>query len=271
MPWICSKVSIEGTCRKKYRMKSSIVLKMKSGLELATGLPYGVVSLSICDKIRADQIASSNTGMAAIQLAKLAGLRVIAVADAVRHGARLFDIGVDVLVDRDHPQRAVEIIRNVTKGKLRFAMDAVGKETATHLQESLQSSRSDGRKAHLVGLTGLPKTKLEGIKYKSIPIKVFHSVPIIGETVMDWLEQLLLKKVFHPPEIVITDSGLEGINESLNSLKNGGVSGKRLVVQIRAGKESNGFTNKLKKTNANVSDLNHADNLNGNPSRIKFA
>ena len=64
--------------------------------------------------------------MFAIQLAKLIGLRVIAVADAVRHGARLSDLGVDVLVDRHDPTRTIEIIRSVTKGELPIGLDPVG-------------------------------------------------------------------------------------------------------------------------------------------------
>ena len=212
--------------------------------------------------------------MAAIQLAKLIGLRVVAVADAVRHGARLSDLGVDFIVDRQDPYRAIEIIRNVTKGNLRFGLDAVGKETATHLQESLQRSKGD-RQAHIVGLTGLPKTKLPGIKYHSVPIKVFHSAPALGNQTMDWLEGLLVEKILLPPEVAIADGGLGGINGALDRLRSGSISGKRLVVPVGAGKtkELNGdvVPNVTVGSKPFANDLSYADKLNTDPTRLKFA
>lgn len=211
----------------------------------------------------------------AIQLAKLTGLRVICVADVVRHGSRLVDLGADVLVDRQDPLRAVEIIRSVTKGKLRFALDTVSKETATQLQESLQHSRGD-QQAHLVGLTGLPKVRLPGVKHHRVPIKVFHSVPALGETAMRWLEQLLLVHGLEPPDIALADGGLEGINESLDRLRNGTVSAKRIVVPIgkKSTIESNGHaaTNgATQEAKGKFDSLDYADKLNADPLRIKFA
>lgn len=212
----------------------------------------------------------------ALQFAKLAGLRVICIADVVRHGSRLVDLGADVLVDRQDPLRAVEIIRSVTKGQLRFALDTVGKDTAKNLQDSLQKSGGD-KLAHLVGLTGLPKVRLPGVKYHSVPIKVFHSVPALGETAMRWLEQLLLAKGLEPPNIALADGGLEGINGALDSLRNGTVSAKRIVVPIgnktkvdsKVYTATNGTT--AQKTRGKFDDLEYADKLNGDPSRIRFA
>lgn len=203
----------------------------------------------------------------------MAGLRVIAVADVVRHGARLVDAGADVLVDRHDPSRATEIIRSITKGKLRFALDTVGKETATHLQESLQRSKGS-EQGHLVGLTGLPKTRLPGVKYHTVPIKLFHTVPIVGKSAVDWLEQLLVRKALQPPEVSVADGGLEGINGALDKLRNGSISGKRLVVPIRIEKAKepsvDGAINGH--TEAKVEgSLDYADKLNSDPSRIKFA
>lgn len=223
---------------------------------------------------QADCEASSNTGLTALRLAKLIGLRVIAVADVVRHGARLVDAGADVLVDRQDPSRAIEIIRSITKRKLRFALDTVGKETAAHLQESLNRSK-ESEQGHLVGLTGLPKTRLPGLKYHNVPIKLFHSVPIVGERIVDWLEQLLVSKTLQTPEVSIVDGGLESINSALDKLRSGSISGKRLVVTLGAKKtsesNSNGVTNGNTKTAAAGGSLEYADKLNADPSRIKIA
>lgn len=192
----------------------------------------------------------------------------------MRHGSRLFDLGADVLVDRHDPSRAIEIIRSVTKGELRFALDTVGKETATHLQECLQRNEG-GMQGHLVGLTGLPKTRLPGVKYHSVPIKLFHTVPIIGEQSMDWLERLLVKGTLQPPDVATATGGLEGINGALDKLRNGTISGKRLVVPIEADKvkELNGAstTNGITEPQAGGESLEYADKLNADPSRLKFA
>ena len=158
---------------------------------------------------------------------------MIAVADPARHGARLSELGVDVLVDRQDPVRAVEIIRGVTDGNLRFALDTVGKETATYLRDTLQDT-AKGRASHLVGLTGLPKEQLAGVKHHKVPIKVFHTVSLIGEKTMNWLEELLVEKVLIFPEVAIADGGLAGINNALDRLRSGRISGKRLVVPIES-------------------------------------
>ena len=235
----------------------------------------GKMPAAVSYKTYSDEIASSSTGSMALQLAKLTGFRVICVADVVKHGSRLIDLGADVLVDRQDPLRAVDIIRSVTKGRLRFALDTVGKETATQLQDSLQNS-GGGKMAHLVGLTGLPEVRLPSVKYHSVPIKIFHSVPILGEATMRWLEQLLVANSLEPPKVTLADGGLEGINEALDRLRSGSVSAKRLVVPIGTKPTAdsyiyagtNGVTPKAK---GNFDNLEYADKLNGDPSRIKFA
>ena len=208
--------------------------------------------------------------MIAIQLATLAGLRV----NAVRHAERLSDLGVDILVDRQDPARAVEITRNVTKGGFRFALGTVGKETATQLQESLQNS-PDGRQAHLVGLTGLPKTNWKSVKYHSVSIKVFHDVPAVVDQAVRWLEELLVGKILQAPEVEIADGGLKSINQALDRLRKDTISGKRLIIEVGAGKTAipNGVAlpDGTNTPSGTPKDLTYADKLNQDPSRIKIA
>ncbi|OOQ85968.1 oxidoreductase, zinc-binding dehydrogenase family [Penicillium brasilianum] len=172
--------------------------------------------------------ASTTTGLVTLQLAKLAGLRVICVADAARHGAKLLELGADLIVDRHDTERAVEIIRGVTGGKLRYAIDIVGKDTAALLEKTLDPSGH----SHLLGLTGLPKERNPGIRYHTVPIKLFHTAPTVGESMVRWLEDLLESKTLTLPEIVRAEGGLEGINAALDLLRSGSVSGKRIVVGL---------------------------------------
>lgn len=211
----------------------------------------------------------------ALQLAKFAGLRVICVADISRHGARLHQSGADVLVDRHDSSRAVEIIHGVTQGKLRFALDTVGKETVSYLQQTLDQQQV-GSKAHLVGLTGLPGNLVAGVRHHIVPIKIFHSIPAVGERIMIWLEQLLEAKVLTPPIIQLAAGGLEGINDALDQLRDGKASGKRIVVPLEGAEtvpanvpsNENGSDDKL---NVKIGSIEYAEKLNADPERIKFA
>ncbi|KAL1981032.1 hypothetical protein VTN96DRAFT_3141 [Rasamsonia emersonii] len=179
--------------------------------------------------------ASTTTGYIALQLAKLCGLKVICVADIARHGARLLDAGADLLVDRYDTTRAVEIVRGVTQGRLRFGVDMVGRETATILQQALFASEHDGPAAHLIGLTGMPKEKDARIRYHAVPIKIFHSSPAVGESMVTWVERLLETNSLTLPEVIIRrEGGLADVNDALELLRDGSVGGKRIVIDMGA-------------------------------------
>lgn len=212
----------------------------RQGLENV--LLYGEVGSFPCttrERIAVDNsLASTTTGFIALQLAKLLKLRVICVADIERHGAKLLDAGADLLVDRKDPERAVQIIKGVTKGKLRFALDIVGNNTATILQETLQQD-DGGQPSHLLGITGLPKTKGPNVTHHAVPMKLFHTAPLVGARLMSWLETLLLHGALTPPDTIIASGGLEGINEALEGMKSGTASGRRVVIGLEkeAGQE----------------------------------
>ncbi|KAI5252535.1 GroES-like protein [Aureobasidium subglaciale] len=176
---------------------------------------------------------SSTSALFISEIARLAGLRVILLADGVKHGGRLGEREGCILVDSHDPLRAIEIVRSITKGQLRFAVDTVGKETAGYLAQMLQSDSQEGRRSHLVGLTGVPKEKVDGIVAHSVPIKVFHEVPSIGLSMMNWLERALETEAIILPEVEqASPSGLDGINAALDRMRRGEISGRRLVVSV---------------------------------------
>lgn len=138
----------------------------------------------------------------------------------LRHGA-------DLLVDRIDTDRAVSIVKNITGSKLRFGLDTRGKESAALLAQAMQKHDS-----HLVGLTGLPKEKIPGVSYHSVPIKLFHELPDVGEQSMLWLEKLLGGGLLATPDIEVAEGGLGGINAALDRLRDGTVNGPRIVVPL---------------------------------------
>ncbi|KAI9711596.1 MAG: hypothetical protein M1812_007118 [Candelaria pacifica] len=178
--------------------------------------------------------ASSVAGYIALQLAKIAGLRVICVADICKHGARLVDAKADVLVHRKDTESAVSIIREITRGKLRFGLDTAGAESAGLLQSAMKVP-TDGSpaKAHLIGLAATPKDRLPGIAYHSVPIKIFHTSETVGAAIMTWMEKLLGTKTVAIPEVCVEKGGLNGVNDALDILKSGNFSGQRVVVSLK--------------------------------------
>ncbi|KHE83127.1 hypothetical protein GE21DRAFT_10769 [Neurospora crassa] len=200
---------------------------------------------------------SSTSANLTIQLAKLAGLKVVTIVDKAKHGLRLSNhevLKADLLVDSHDPERAVQIIRQNLKGKLRFGVDTRGRESATSLLHALSPDNVDSPPlpageqppsppgtpkeeillgAHLIGLTGLPKQQApEGTMFHTVPIKLFHEVPQVGGALCQWLERLLAEGLVKAPEIIDVEQGLGSINRGLDRMRKGEISGGKLVVRV---------------------------------------
>ncbi|KAF9876615.1 hypothetical protein CkaCkLH20_06023 [Colletotrichum karsti] len=193
---------------------------------------------------------SSTSANLAVQLARLAGLKVVTVVDKLRHGLRLSNHTVlrpDLLVDSHDPARAIDVIRANVGKNLRFALDTSGRDSATWLLRSLSPEKDAERPPsppdtprnassslkHLIGLTGLPKEQApESVSYHTVPVKVFHEVPAIGEALVLWLERLLESGLVSPPEVLGVEQGFEGINRGLDRMRRGEIRGGRMVVSL---------------------------------------
>jgi hypothetical protein len=175
---------------------------------------------------------SSATAQIIAQLSKLVGLRVIKIVDVAKHGEQLSQGQADLLVDNHDPERAVEIIRRVTRNNLRFAVDTIGKKTAEQLRGALREGGEDGLQSHLVGFSGMPGDSVPGIKHHAPPIKIHHEVQAVGEGLMVWLEGLIRGDNIQPAETEFAPGGLEGINDALDRMRKGEISGKRLAVKL---------------------------------------
>ena len=149
----------------------------------------------------------------------------------------------------------MEVIRAYTgKTGARFGFDTLGRETAGHLMSALAhptvpaSSQaklptppstphtpvSTAQRSHLVGLTGLPKDDVpKDVVLHSVPIKLYHEVPQVGEALSAWCERLLAKGLLVPPDVVGTVEGLEGVNAGLDRMRRREVSGGRLVAVLK--------------------------------------
>ncbi|GKU10263.1 unnamed protein product, partial [Fusarium langsethiae] len=197
--------------------------------------------------------ASSVTAQIAIQLSKLAGLKVIGVANLDKHRELLESLGTDTLINRNDLEAASQELDRLLPGKLRFAIDTVGSSTAEWCQNALIRSRTqtagttttdrehstggsgdeESRQGHLVVFTGKPKTSHPEVKIHRVPVKLFHTHERIGTYLSGWLHELLEDSSIQLPRSEIIDGGLESINGALERLKNGDVSGSRLVIRTK--------------------------------------
>lgn len=158
------------------------------------------------------------------------------MVDVAKHGARLSQSPADLLVDSADRDRAVGIIRHVTGG-LKYAVDTSGRDTATKLLQAFPTAATDPQVrshviGHLVGLTGLPKEKSSNVTYHAVPIKVFHEVQAVGEALTTWLETLLAESIISTPDVTIIDGSLSAVNDALDIMRKGEISGRRLVIRI---------------------------------------
>jgi hypothetical protein len=123
---------------------------------------------------------------------------------------------------------------------LRFAIDTIGKQTATWCQEILANRKAQmvsisserNQLGHLVGLTGLPKDQGLAVRGHKVPIKLFHSNPELGDAISIWFEELLRRSQLIFPNVELVKGGLGAVNHALDRLRSGEISGKRLAVEI---------------------------------------
>ncbi|KAM0321682.1 hypothetical protein ACHAPQ_009300 [Fusarium lateritium] len=200
---------------------------------------------------------SSTSAVIALQLARLVGLKVALVVDNAKHGIRISENPVlrpDLLVDSHDPERAISILRANTNGKLRFGIDTRGKDTAEILLRALGPEELHHTTqvsppstppsepitpAHLVGLSGVPKTgNSAGVVLHTIPVKLYHEVAEVGEALSSWLERLLSSRALVPPRIIDVEDGLHNVNKGLDRMRKGEISGGKLVVDLNGSSQS---------------------------------
>jgi hypothetical protein len=84
----------------------------------------------------------------------------------------------------------------------------------------------------LVGLSGLPADVSPGVKHHTVPIKIYHEVHEVDGSLISWLETLLKHGQLSPPDTEVAPGALGGINDALDRMRRGEISGKRVVVKL---------------------------------------
>ncbi|KAF9630187.1 Alcohol dehydrogenase superfamily zinc-containing [Lasiodiplodia theobromae] len=189
---------------------------------------------------------STATGTLAVQFAKLSGFEVIATSSP-RNFALLKALGADAVFDYNSPTVGADI-RKHTANRLYYAFDCISEGNSAQICADALSTDTAARKPSYAALlyTELPR--------EDVVAKVTMAYTVFGEgfwkpfgpgdypaSTEDYefgkkfwkLSEKLLeegKLKVHPPDV--RDGGLEGVLEGLRELKDGKVSGKKLVYKI---------------------------------------
>jgi NADPH:quinone reductase-like Zn-dependent oxidoreductase len=171
---------------------------------------------------------SSSTGNYAIQLAKLSGYTVIATASPHQH-AYLQELGADLVIDRSDPE-AVTKIREITRGRLRYAYDTVSSATADLAAQALDQEHE----SHLAVIAGAPTGSYPKVKVHNVSTGVIYKEEgnSFGVSFYEELGELLAAGVLRPNRYEVLPNGLAGIPEGHARLAAGKVSGVKLVARV---------------------------------------
>ncbi|KAF4535868.1 Zinc-binding oxidoreductase protein [Lasiodiplodia theobromae] len=191
---------------------------------------------------------STATGALAIQFAKLSGLEVIATCSP-RNFEMVKSLGADAVFDYNSPTVGADI-RKHTGNKLYHAFDCIAEGNSAQIcADALSDAQSDGAKKPVYSALlycDFPRKDVEA-KYtlayttfgeaftKSFGPGNFPASKEdyeFGKMFWKLTEELLAKGQFkvHNPDV--RTGGLEGVLEGLEELRQGKVSGKKLVYKL---------------------------------------
>jgi len=192
---------------------------------------------------------STSVGLFAIQLAKLAGFKVITTASP-----RNFDLvkqyGADEVVDYHDASSAIESIKKLTNGSIAKALDTISEGESFRI--SLESFAESGKRKYNMLLpisedakkiadakgieteTTLAYT-LQGNAFEFMPGQTVPAIPSdrefyvkLNKDTPDFVQQYNIR----PNPITDMDGGLDGLTQGFELLKSGKVSASKLVYKI---------------------------------------
>jgi NADPH:quinone reductase len=115
--------------------------------------------------------AAGGTGTAAIQLAKAAGARTIAVVGGAEKAALARDMGADVVIDHQVTPDWVDLVREASGGGVDVAYDPVGGDTFHQVRRCMGW---DGRLLVIGFVAGIPEVATNHALLKSYSIVGVH-------------------------------------------------------------------------------------------------
>lgn len=185
---------------------------------------------------------STNTGLWAIQYAKLSGLCVITTCSEKNFEA-VKALGADEVFDyRD--EKCGEKIREVTKDGLKFAFDCVSEGNSMEICAKALSSDGSGTQYNALLPVEFPRKDVKtsftvGYSVNGEDFTFFGNYQPAKPQDFDFgkrwgtlAEKLLTSGSIKAPATTIRKGGLQGVLEGLEDMKNGRISRQKLVYRI---------------------------------------
>lgn len=186
--------------------------------------------------------ASTATGTLAVQLAKLSGLRVLATCSPSN-----FELvrsrGADMVFDYNSPS-AVQDIKTATDDQLGLIFDCVGEKNSPSFCFDAMGKSGGKYSSLLPPTTECPRKDIAVsmvfayTAYGEAFAKFGHEFPakmedyVYASRFFDICEVLLAEGKLKPHPIALEPNGLDGILDGLHKLREGQVSGKKLVYSV---------------------------------------
>lgn len=175
-------------------------------------------------------------GLYLIQLAKIYGLKIIAIA-STKHQEYIKNLGVDYLIDRHLSQD--EILKKIDEIKeietIEYGVDCVSKETSNIVLRILNHKlkyNTDSIKPKFSGIVGVPKDHPDGVDVKDVVIKRFHEDVSYGEKFIEITNKFLNSRQIEPVRFKQYKGGLHIIDNALKDLESIGANGEKYVVSV---------------------------------------
>lgn len=167
-------------------------------------------------------------GLYVTQLAKIHGLRVIAVA-SLDNKAYLEELGVDHVINRF--QDAATIVSEVLKADpaVKYGVDCVSKESAASVIDILQKSTT--KETLFSAIVGKPKN-IEKVDVREVVIKNFHENIDFGKWFVDLTTGYFASNQIRPVRYKHYKGGLHLIDVALKDLEQVGAKGEKFVVSL---------------------------------------
>ena len=190
---------------------------------------------------------SSATGMAGIQFAKLSGFTVI-VTCSPRNFDLVKSFGADHAFDYKSPTCA-EDIRKLTNDKLRYVWDTISEGSSPKIcADAMGSNVKDGVYGTILSVKDFPRKDEVKVTFslgytiigEDISFRNGQHIPAkqgdfdFGVKFCSIAEKLLAEGKIKAPKKEVRDGGLDAIFGGLDDLKEGRVSGTKIVYKIGA-------------------------------------
>lgn len=175
---------------------------------------------------------STITGQFAIQIAKLSGLRVLAVTSS-KTASLAQELGAEVIIrDAKTNSEILEDILALAGGEaITKCIDLVGPKTASYCLKALSKDMEE--KCIFAPLAMMGKDEVVGsnVEVVTVEMKKFVNEEACRSYAV-LLNGLVGEGLVSLPEILVLEGGVEGVVAGLERLKGGEMGGVKLVVKM---------------------------------------